>query len=111
MGDIFQVDANDLPWIEYNEALDADGRPQIRVKALTMDQPEIPPVQFVEYAPGHTDPVHSHKTDEFFIVTEGSVLLGDVESGVGSIVFVPRDTEYAVRAGDNGARYFRVVLR
>jgi quercetin dioxygenase-like cupin family protein len=111
MGDIFQVDANDLPWIEYNEALDADGRAQIRVKALTMHQPEIPPVQFVEYAPGHADPMHSHKTDEFFIVTEGSVLLGDVESGVGSVVFVPRDTEYAVRAGDQGARYFRVVVR
>jgi quercetin dioxygenase-like cupin family protein len=111
VGDIFQVDANDLPWIEYNEALDADGRPQIRVKALTMDQPEIPPVQFVEYAPGHTDPMHSHKTDEFFIVTEGSVLLGDVESGAGSVVFVPRNTEYAVRAGDNGARYFRDVVR
>jgi quercetin dioxygenase-like cupin family protein len=110
VGDIFQVDANDLPWIEYNEALDADGRPQIRVKALTMDQPDIPPVQFVEYAPGHTDPMHSHKTDEFFIVTEGSVLLGDVESGVGSVVFVPRNTEYAVRAGDHGARYFRVVV-
>jgi quercetin dioxygenase-like cupin family protein len=111
VGDIFQVDANDLPWIEYNEALDADGRAQIRVKALTMDQPDIPPVQFVEYAPGHTDPMHSHKTDEFFIVTEGSVLLGDVESGAGSVVFVPRNTEYAVRAGDNGARYFRVVVR
>jgi quercetin dioxygenase-like cupin family protein len=111
VGDIFQVDANDLPWIEYNEALDADGRAQIRVKALTMGQPEIPPVQFVEYAPGHTDPMHSHKTDEFFIVTEGSVLLGDVESGAGSVVFVPRNTEYAVRAGDNGATYFRVVVR
>jgi quercetin dioxygenase-like cupin family protein len=111
MSEIFQVDANDLPWIEYAQALDADGRPQIRVKAVTTDQPEIPPVQFVEYAPGTTDPMHSHKTDEFFIITEGSVRLGDVESGAGSVVFVPRNTEYAVVAGAEGARYFRVVVR
>jgi quercetin dioxygenase-like cupin family protein len=111
VGEIFQVDANDLPWIEYDQALDADGRPQIRVKAVTMDQPDIPPVQFVEYAAGTTDPMHSHRTDEFFIVVEGSIRLGDVESGAGSVVFVPRDTEYAVQAGADGARYFRVVVR
>ena len=111
MGGIFRVNANDLPWIEYQEAVGADGRPQIRVKALTVGEPEIPPVQLVEYAPGHTDPMHSHKTDEFFVVTEGSVWLDDVESSAGSVVFVPRHTEYTVRAGDNGARYFRVVVR
>ncbi len=111
MGEIFQVDANDLPWIEYDASVDADGRPQIRVKAVTYGQADIPPVQFVEYAPGTLDPVHSHSTDEFFIVTEGSVRLGDVETGAGSVVFVPRNTEYAVQAGAEGARYFRVVVR
>jgi quercetin dioxygenase-like cupin family protein len=110
VGEIFQVNERDRPWIEYQEALGADGSAQIRVKALTMDEPEIPPVQFVEYAPRHTDPMHSHRTDEFFIVTEGSVWLDDVESGAGSVVFVPRNTEYAVRAGDEGARFFRVVF-
>ena len=67
-------------------------------------------MQFVEYAPGTTDPVHRHEVDEFFIVTEGSIWLDDVESGVGSVVFIPRDTDYAVRAGEIGARYFRVVV-
>jgi hypothetical protein len=54
--------------------------------------------------------VHRHEVDEFFIVTEGSIWLDDVESGVGSVVFIPRDTDYAVRAGESGARYFRVVV-
>jgi quercetin dioxygenase-like cupin family protein len=67
-------------------------------------------VQYVEYGPGHTDPMHQHKQDEFFIITAGSIWLDDVESGVGSVVFIPRSTEYAVRAGNEGARYFRVVV-
>jgi quercetin dioxygenase-like cupin family protein len=108
---IFRINANDLPWVEYRESADDEGKAQIRVKALTTATPNVPPVQFVEYAPGHTDPVHRHKTDEFFIVTEGSLWLEDTENSVGSVVFIPRGTDYAVRAGDAGARYFRVVIR
>jgi quercetin dioxygenase-like cupin family protein len=66
-------------------------------------------VQYVEYAPGHTDPVHHHSTGEFFIVTEGSLWLEDVETGPGGVVFIPANTDYAVHAGDGGVKYFRVV--
>ena len=99
MGTIFQVNEHDIPWTEYDDSPGGTGPVRIRVKALTRSDREIPPVQYVEYAPGHTDPVHSHGTDEFFIVTEGSIWLDDVESGAGSVVFVPRSTEYAVRGG------------
>jgi len=111
MGAIFRVNANDEPWIEYEESADDDGNIPIRVKALTLGTPGVPPVQFVEYAAGHMDPVHSHTTDEFFIVTEGSLWLDDNENREGSVVFIPRGTDYAVRAVDMGARYFRVVMR
>src|SRR5256714_5562166 len=110
MGVIFRVDEHDVPWFEYKEAIGADGTPQVRVKALTRHEPDVPPVQYVEYAPGHTDPLHSHETGEFFIVTEGELWLDDVANGAGSIVFIPRNTEYAVRAGAAGVRYFRVVV-
>jgi quercetin dioxygenase-like cupin family protein len=71
----------------------------------------VPPVQYVEYAAGHVDPVHSHDTDEFFIVVDGELWLDDDnENGPGSVVFIPRHTEYAVRAGANGVRYYRVVV-
>jgi quercetin dioxygenase-like cupin family protein len=110
VGEIFRVDENDLPWAEYQEAGRSDGRARVRVKALTLNEPDVPPVQFVEYAPGHADPVHSHKTDEFFIVTEGELWLDGSVSGPGSIVFIPRNTEYSVRGGDDGVRYFRVVV-
>ncbi len=110
MGAIFRVNQNDVPWFEYTEAIDADGRSQIRVKALTRHDPDVPPVQYVEYAPGHTDPLHSHETGEFFIVTDGELWLDEVANEAGSVVFIPRDTEYAVRAGVNGVRYYRVVV-
>ena len=99
---IFRINEHDVPWFEYD--------PAIRVKALTRNVPGVPPVQFVEYGPGHTDPVHSHDTDEFFIVTEGELFLEGDANGPGSVVFIPRDTEYAVRAGAEGVRYFRVVV-
>jgi quercetin dioxygenase-like cupin family protein len=111
MSAIFRVNEHDLPWVEYRESADDDGNVRIRVKALTLGTKDVPPVQFVEYAAGHTDPVHSHTTDEFFIVTEGSLWLDDIQNGAGSVVFIPRGTDYAVRAGDDGARYFRVVIR
>jgi len=110
MGVIFQVNENDVPWMEYEASLDASGRAQIRVKPLTLHARDVPPVQYVEYAAGQTDPLHSHKQDEFFIVTDGSLWLEGVENAGGSVIFIPRDTEYAVRAGENGARYFRVVV-
>jgi quercetin dioxygenase-like cupin family protein len=106
---IFRVNADDLPWVDYEESADDSGRAQIRVKGVTYRNADVPPVQYVEYAAGYTDPVHSHDTGEFFIVTEGSLWLDDVESGPGSVVFIPRDTDYAVRAGDQGVRYYRVV--
>ena len=110
MGVIFRVDENDLPWAEYEDAAGGHGRAHIRYKALTMHEPSVPAVQYVEYAPGHADPVHSHKTGEVLIVTAGELWLDDARSGPGSIVFIPRNTEYSVRGGDEGARFFRVVV-
>jgi len=109
VGDIFQIDEHDLPWSEYDGrdgAVDAT----IRYKALTLGTKGVPPVQYVEYAPGVADPVHSHTTGEFFVVTDGELWLDDTCNGPGSVIFVPRDTDYAVRSGDEGARFFRVVV-
>ena len=96
------------------ESADDDGNVRIRVKvALGRSMQETGRlVQFVEYAPGHTDPVHT-RPDEFFIVTEGSLWLRrHQENGAGSIVFIPRNpTMPKGCAGDEGARHFRAVIR
>ena len=67
-------------------------------------------MQFVEYAPGATDPVHRHEIDEFFIVTEGSIWLDDVESGVGSVVFIPATRTTRCGRGRVARADFRVVV-
>ena len=107
---IFRVDETDLPWLEYKASADPDGRVGVRVKALTSSERDVPPMQYVEYAAGHTDPIHSHDTDEVFIVISGELWLDEASSGPGSVVFIPRDTEYSVRGGADGVRFFRVVI-
>ena len=105
---IFAINEGDLPWSDY---VDGGGAPSaIRYKALTSDAPDVPPVQYLEYGPGQTDPVHSHPAGEFFIVTEGELWLHDAPTGPGGLLYIPAHTDYSVRAGPEGARYFRLVI-
>jgi hypothetical protein len=107
-GGIFQINQGDLPWSSY---VDPGGaRTSIRYKALTSDAPDVPPVQYIEYGPGQTDPVHHHATGELFIITDGELWLHGARTCSGGVLYVPAHKEYSVRAGPEGARYFRVVV-
>jgi quercetin dioxygenase-like cupin family protein len=110
VGAIHSVDSNDLPWTEYAPAADGGGPSPIRVKALSGGRGDVPSMQYLEYAPGHADPVHRHATGEVFVVTDGELWLDDVRHGPGAVAYVPADTDYAVRAGGDGVRYFRIVV-
>ena len=107
MASIFRVDEKDVPWVEYR------GADSIRFKALSNLGTEVPSMQYVEYAPGYVDPVHSHDTGEWLIVTAGELRMGDDDgeplSGPGSAVYVPKDTPYAIHSGEQGVRFFRIV--
>jgi mannose-6-phosphate isomerase-like protein (cupin superfamily) len=108
MAAIFQVNQDDVAWHEYT----SDRGPEaIRYKAITAGVRDVPPVQFLEYGPGHTDPVHQHDVGEFFIVTSGELWLDESCTRAGGVVFIPPGVDYAVRAGDQGVQYFRVVVR
>ncbi len=103
MAEIVVLNEQNTEWSQY-EADEA-----IRFKALTQRDDHVPPVQYIEYAPGHTDPVHQHRVGEFFVVTEGEIWIDDKCTPAGAMVFIPANTDYAVRAGDQGARYYRIV--
>jgi quercetin dioxygenase-like cupin family protein len=107
MSGVFRADPADLDWSSYDGA---DGRGRIRFKALTAGVGTVTRVQYIEYAPEHCDPVHRHAQGEVFIVSEGELWLDGKRSGPGSILCIPRDTDYAVRSGPRGARFFRVVV-
>jgi quercetin dioxygenase-like cupin family protein len=107
MAAIFHVNEDEFGWSEYASE---SGPAAIRFKALTAGASGVPPVQYIEYGPGQTDPVHQHDVGEFFIVMNGEMSLDDAKAGPGGVFFVPAHTDYAVRAGDEGVRYFRVVV-
>jgi len=104
VAEIFCVDEHDMPWIEYDQI------PGIRVKPLTGTVDTSTRVQYVEYPPEHSDSMHRHDEGEVFVVMEGELWLDDARYGPGSILCIPRDADYAVRSGPDGARYFRVVV-
>jgi mannose-6-phosphate isomerase-like protein (cupin superfamily) len=116
MASIFQVDENDVPWVDYRDGNDKTSGATIRFKALSRLGSEVPSMQFVEYPPDYSDAVHSHDNGEWFIVTAGSLRMTDAHGdgqpmcGAGTAVYVPKDTPYAVHSGDQGVRYFRIVV-
>lgn len=107
MAAIFHINQDDLGWSDY---AGERGPEAIRFKALTRGTRGVPPVQYIEYGPGQTDPVHHHDVGELFIVDRGEMWLDDSRTGPGGVVFVPAGADYAVRAGDEGVVYFRVVV-
>jgi quercetin dioxygenase-like cupin family protein len=107
MSTIFHADQSDLEWAQYGGG---DGAGKIRFKALTEGVDTATRVQYIEYAPSHSDPVHQHDEGEVFVVAEGELWVNDTRNGPGSIICIPRHTEYAVRSGAEGARFFRVVV-
>ena len=109
MSSIFAVDEKDLPWADYRAGAD-EGAPRIRFKALTGRERGVPPMQYVEYPPGHVDSMHHHETGEVVIITAGELRVGDLVGGPGSAIYVPRDLEYAFESGAEGARFFRIVV-
>jgi quercetin dioxygenase-like cupin family protein len=106
MASIVRVDEKDLPWVEYT------GTPpgSVRVKAMTQREGSAPPMQYVEYAPGHADGMHSHEEGEVFFITAGEVSIGGTVSGPGTVIYIPPGVEYAMRGGDEGVRFLRVVV-
>jgi quercetin dioxygenase-like cupin family protein len=107
MSTIFHADQGDLDWAQYRGG---DGAGKIRFKALTEGVDTATRVQFIEYAPNYSDPVHQHDEGEVFVVTEGELWVNDARNGPGSIICIPRATDYAVRSGSEGAHFFRVVV-
>jgi quercetin dioxygenase-like cupin family protein len=106
--EIFCIDEHDMPWADYRRG--EEGGAGIRVKALTAGVDTCTRVQYIEYPPDHGDPAHRHDEGEVFVVVDGELWLDDGCYGSGSILCIPRDADYAVRSGPNGARYFRVVV-
>jgi len=84
------------------------GEPSLTFKRLLPGGPGLPNMQRTRYEPRHFEPPHSHKEDEIIFLLGGLIHFGDQDLRAGDAIFVPRDTRYSLRAGDEGAEFVRV---
>jgi quercetin dioxygenase-like cupin family protein len=106
---IVQVDPTTLDWQQYISRNPNDPPGAVRYKSVVARDDGAPGVNLVEYAPGHTDPVHHHDCGELMVILRGSILLDGVTNGPGSAIYIAADVDYAFEAGDDGATFYRIV--
>jgi quercetin dioxygenase-like cupin family protein len=70
----------------------------------------LPNMQQVRFDPGYLEPIHSHPDDEILTVVTGSIAFGRDVLRPGDAIYVPKDTRYSLRAGDEGAEFIRVGM-
>ena len=105
----------DLRRVEGVAVSAADGRYDLKAKAVIACAGgfQANPEMRARYLAGFTDMMKvrgsKHDTGEVFVVIEGEIWLDEARNGPGSVVYIAPDTDYAVRAGAEGARYFRIV--
>jgi quercetin dioxygenase-like cupin family protein len=102
-------DPSTLDWHEYASSNPNDPPGAIRYKAVVIGGDGAPGANLVEYAPGHTDPVHHHECGELMIVMSGSINVGGVTNGPGSAIYIAPGVDYAFEAGEDGATFYRIV--
>jgi quercetin dioxygenase-like cupin family protein len=103
---------SDKPWLEPPEGWEGTkpGGTRLTYKSLMPISPGQPNLQRTRYEPRHFVPPHSHPEDEVIYILAGSIALGDQTLNSGDALFVPRDTRYSLRAGDDGAEFVRVGM-
>lgn len=84
------------------------GEPSLAFKRLLPGGPGRPNMQRTRYEPRHFEPPHTHPEDEVIYVLGGVIRYGDQDLTPGDAIYVPRDTRYSLRAGDEGAEFVRV---
>jgi quercetin dioxygenase-like cupin family protein len=104
---------SEQPWIEPPESWPGKakpGEPRLMYKSLLPIEPGKPNLQRTRYEPHHFEPPHSHAEDEVIYLLAGSLAFGDKPLGRGDALFVPKDTRYSLRAGEEGAEFVRVGM-
>ncbi len=102
MSGIFETSTDEVEWGSYQDT-------GIRYKALTSGRDGVPGVGYIEYPPGYCDSVHSHNVGELILIVAGELSADGTPKGPGGVIYVPPNTDYAFKAGPEGATYFRVV--
>lgn len=104
---------SEKPWLEPPAEWPGKakaGEPGVTYKSLMAPAPGLPNMQRSRFEPRHFEPPHSHPEDEVIYLLAGGLAFGDQALVVGDALFIPKDTRYSLRAGDDGAEFVRVGL-
>ncbi len=115
MSGVCIIHADDVAWRKSFVDREAQAGPTkegLEYKSLMGMEPGsgLPNRQRVRFDPGYVEPIHSHPDDEILTVVTGSIAFGRDVLGPGDATYVPKDTRYSVRAGDDGAEFIRIGM-
>lgn len=85
-----------------------EGPPKVRFKDLMKSDKAH--VVIAEWEPRHHEPTHSHPTDEYMFILDGSATLNGKGLEAGGFFFIAKDTMYDLVAGPKGLKFFRVTV-
>jgi quercetin dioxygenase-like cupin family protein len=88
----------------------AAGEPKVVYKVLIDWNTGLPNMQRVRFEPHHFEPPHSHEEDEVIYLLQGDLSFGDQSLTQNDTLFIPKKTQYSLRAGEAGAEFVRVGL-
>ncbi len=121
MEKIITVQHQKLPWQSYapkhdpsiisyatGKSPESYGPPKVRSKDLMHSDKAR--VVVAEWDPWHSEPTHSHPTDEYMFIFEGSATLNGQKLEAGGFFFIAKDTMYDLQAGPQGMKFFRVTV-
>ena len=104
MGKSLIMHIDEAPWVHGGP-----GKPDATFgEQLVGDLADGPWVFILSSKAGNTDWHHMHSQDETFYVVEGEMEFGGKSHGPGTVMFIPKETEYSFTAGSQGVRFLNV---
>ncbi|MBI3744138.1 MAG: cupin domain-containing protein [Chloroflexi bacterium] len=106
---ITSANAKDASWLVYDRPDMREGdRNKVFIKRVMHPAPRA---YHVWYEPGYVYPRHSHPVDEIFYVLRGEFAINGHHLLEGSLLFVPKNTQYGPEyTGSDGVLFVRVEL-
>ena len=104
MSKIVITNVEEAPWVRESQN-DAGRKTGVQVVGEVQEGMRA---FIMNVAPDYETEVHSHSQDEVIVVVEGELRMGNRVLGPNSILLIPKDIQYRLGAGKDGARFINV---
>ena len=104
MSKIVITNVEEAPWVRESQN-DAGRKTGVQVVGEVQEGMRA---FIMNVAADYETEVHSHSQDEVIVVVEGELRMGNRVLGPNSILLIPKDIQYRLGAGKDGARFINV---